>query len=56
LKQIKKKLIKGKFKVTYTLVSDEQKSKIIDGSELPEAKRKLNGDKRVKYYWKEEID
>ena len=52
----KKKPLTGKFKVTYTLVSDEQKSKIIDGSELPEAKRKLNESKEVKYYWKEIVE
>jgi len=52
----KKKPLKGKFKVTYTLVSDEQRSKIIDGSELLEAKKKLNESKQVKYYWKEIVE
>ena len=51
----KKKTPKGKFKVIYTLVTGEQKDKIIDGSELPEAKRKLNENRKVKYYWNDKI-
>lgn len=52
---MKKTKYTGEWKITYTLEDGTQKSKIVEGHEVPEAIRKLNENKKVKYYWKVQI-